>query len=64
MRDKKQKNVTVDGRVFSFDATSSLLATAGAIRAGAVHPHRAQLLGCELYDITDIKKKKKKKKKK
>jgi len=43
-------NDTGGGRVFSLDATSGLLATAGAIGAGAVLVLSAQPLWCELYD--------------
>jgi len=44
------------GRVFSFVATSSLLATRWRLGAGAVFLFCAQLLWCLLYDMKDIQK--------
>jgi len=44
---------TGGGRVFSLDATSGLLATAGAIGAGELLVLSAQPLWCELYDMKD-----------
>jgi len=49
---------TGGGRVFSLDATSGLLATVGAIGAGAVLVLSTQPLWCELYDMQNNKKNK------
>jgi len=42
---------TGGGRVFSFDATFGLLATADAVSAGAILVLSAQLLWYEAYDM-------------
>jgi len=49
---------TAGARVFSFDATFGLPATAGSIGAGAVLVLSAQPLLCELYEMENYRKNK------
>jgi len=52
-RDARYLAANDGGRVLSLDATSGLLATAGAIGAGTVLVLSAQLLWCKLHDMKD-----------